>query len=199
MSYCRVPVRDRLTNSLGPVQMNPATTPNQATKAQGPSGSAARLKLARQWHLYLGTLFAPSIIFFAFTGSLQLFSLHESHPGDAYQAPVWVQELASIHKDQVLQKKHKPAPPPAGEQKAPPAAAAPKPPQPASSGPKEEPRTNKSTLALKWFFLAMAVGLISSTLLGIYMAFKFNRSRALVWGMLIAGTVIPLALIVMMT
>ena len=180
--------------------MSPATPPNPGTKTPGPSGSATRLKLARQWHLYLGTLFAPSIIFFAFTGSLQLFSLHESHPGDAYQAPVWIQELASIHKDQVLQKKHKPAPASAGEQKAPPAAApAPKPAQPASSGPKEGPRTNKSTVALKWFFLAMAVGLISSTLLGIYMAFKFNRNRTLVWGMLIAGTVIPLALIVMMT
>jgi hypothetical protein len=164
------------------------------------SNSAARLKLARQWHLYLGTLFAPSIIFFAFTGSLQLFSLHESHPGDAYQAPVWIQELASIHKDQVLKKKHKSAPPSAGEQKAPSVAdAARKPPQPASSGPKDGPGTNKMTLALKWFFLAMAVGLISSTLLGIYMAFKFNRNQALVWGMLIAGTVIPLALIVMMT
>ena len=177
--------------------MSPATTPNSATKSQGPSGGAGRLKLARQWHLYLGTLFAPSIIFFAFTGSLQLFGLHESHPGDAYQAPVWIQELASIHKDQVLQKKHKPKPPSATEQNSPPAmAAAPKPPQPAPNAPEKEPET---TLALKWFFLAMAVGLISSTLLGIYMAFKFNRSRALVWGMLIAGTVIPLALIVMMT
>jgi len=180
--------------------MNPATTSNPATKADGPSKSAARLKLARQWHLYLGTLFAPSIIFFAFTGSLQLFSLHESHPGDVYQAPVWIQELASIHKDQVLQKKHKPASPPAVEQKAPPAVtAAPKPPQPASSGPKNEPGPSAMTLALKWFFLAMAVGLTSSTFLGIYMAFKFNRNRTLVWGMLIAGTAIPLALIALMT
>lgn len=180
--------------------MSPATTSNLGTKTQGPSGSATRLKLARQWHLYLGTLFAPSIIFFAFTGSLQLFSLHESHPGDAYQAPVWIQELASIHKDQVLQKKHKLAPASAGEQRPiPPPEAARKPAQPAASGQKDEPGTNKMTLALKWFFLAMAVGLISSTLLGIYMAFKFNRSRALVWGMLIAGTAIPLALIAMMT
>jgi hypothetical protein len=78
--------------------MNLATDSNAETKLQG-SKSATRLKWARQWHLYLGTLFAPSIIFFAFTGSLQLFSLHESHPGDAYQAPAWVQKLGSIHKD----------------------------------------------------------------------------------------------------
>lgn len=178
--------------------MNSATTSNQGTKIQAPSNSATRLKLARQWHLYLGTLFAPSIIFFAFTGSLQLFSLHESHPGSTYQPPAWIQTLASIHKDQIIEKKHK-SPPAAAEQKAPPMTdAAPKPAKPQAARPKNESGPNKFTLALKWFFLAMAVGLISSTLLGIYMAFKFNRSRTLVWGMLLLGTAIPLALIAMM-
>lgn len=180
--------------------MSPATPSNLGTKTPGPSGSAARLKLARQWHLYLGTFFAPSIIFFAFTGSLQLFSLHEGHAGDAYQPPAWIQTLAAIHKDQVVSKKHKPAPPSAGEQKGPPVSdAAPRPAPPQAKPPKDEPGTNKFTLALKCFFLAMAVGLIFSTSLGIYMAFKFNRSRALVWGMLLLGTAIPLALIAMMT
>ena len=54
------------------------------------------------------------------------------------------------------------------------------------------------TLALKWFFLAAAAGLTLSTLLGIYMAFKFNRNRALVWGLLFLGTATPVALIAMM-
>lgn len=167
---------------------------------QQQSNSAVRLKLARQWHLYLGTLFAPSIIFFAFTGSLQLFSLHESHKGDSYQAPAWIQTLASIHKDQVVSKKHKAPPPSTVEHKVSPASdAAPRPPQPQSDDPNEEPPSKKFTLALKCFFLAMAVGLIFSTSLGIYMAFKFNRSRALVWGLLLLGTAIPLALIAMMT
>ena len=40
----------------------------------------------------------------------------------------------------------------------------------------------------------MAVGLAFSTLLGIYMAFKYNRSRALVWGLLLLGTAIPAGL-----
>lgn len=62
----------------------------------------------------------------------------------------------------------------------------------------EERKANKPTLVLKWFLLATAVGLICSTLLGIYMAFKFNRSRALVWTMLLLGTAIPAALIAMM-
>lgn len=180
--------------------MNPATDSNTEAKLQGPSKSAARLKWARQWHLCLGTLFAPSIIFFAFTGSLQLFSLHESRPGEAYQAPAWVQKLASIHKDQAVSEKHGPPPGFAGGQGRPPESdQARGPQQPPQGGlPNEERKSSKPTLALKWFFLAMAVGLIFSTLLGIYMAFKFNRSRALVLGMLVLGTAIPLALIVMM-
>ena len=184
--------------------MNTATNSNTETKLQGPSKSAARLKWARQWHLYLGTLFAPSIIFFAFTGSLQLFSLHESHPGDSYQAPAWVQKLASIHKDQVVAKKHGPPPGSAQPQGRPPQSdeaqrpSQPGPPQPEGGSRNKERGPSKLTLALKWFFLAMAVGLIFSTLLGIYMAFKFNRSRALVWGMLFLGTAIPLLLILMM-
>ena len=181
--------------------MNPSITTE--TRLQGPSKSAARLKWARQWHLYLGTLFAPSIIFFAFTGSLQLFGLHEGHPGEAYQPPAWVQKLSSIHKDQVLTKQHGPPPSSAGQQDRPPQSdeahplAQHGPPQPEGRR-NEERGPNKLTLALKWFFLATAIGLIFSTFLGIYMAFKFNRSRALVWGMLFLGTAIPLALILMM-
>jgi hypothetical protein len=179
--------------------MNPATTSNQETKTQRPSSSATRLKLARQLHLYLGTLFAPAIIFFAFTGSLQLFSLHESHPGDTYQPPAWIQTLASIHKDQVLEKKHKAPASAAAEPKGLPASdAVRKPPQPVANGANPQRGPSGFTLALKCFFLAMAVGLICSTSLGIYMAFKFNRSRALVWGLLLIGTAIPLALIAMM-
>jgi hypothetical protein len=53
------------------------------------------------------------------------------------------------------------------------------------------------TLALKWFFLATSIGLVFTTVLGIYMAFKYNRSRILVWSMLFAGTAIPAALIAM--
>lgn len=180
--------------------MNSAISAKQETNTPGRSGSAARLKLVRQLHLCLGLLFAPSIIFFAFTGSLQLFSLHESHPGDTYQAPAWVQKLASIHKDQIVAEKHGPPPGFAAEQRRPPQGdEARRPPQPPQGGPRnQERRQSKFTLALKCFFLAMAVGLIFSTALGIYMAFQYNRSRALVWGMLIAGTAIPLALIAMM-
>ncbi len=41
--------------------------------------------LVRQWHGYLGALIAPSIIFFALTGSLQKFfivAVAEGHGGE---------------------------------------------------------------------------------------------------------------------
>ena len=186
------------------------------TKLPVLSRSAARLKLAREWHLYLGTLFAPSIIFFAFTGALQLFSLHEGRPGGTYQPPVWIQKLASIHKNQNIAEKHWPPPGARGGQNAPPQRAAGEqkgPPAPDEAGrPPQGPEGDRAegdhheeeggskipTYLLKWFFTGTALGLISSTLLGIYMAFKFNRSRTLVWGMLIIGTAVPVALIAMM-
>ena len=172
---------------------------DKETKSPVQSSRAIWLKQVRQLHLYLGTFFGPSILFFAMSGALQLFGLHEGHPGEAYQPPAWVQKLGSIHKDQTVSEKHGPPPGSAREQKGPPETEeARRPPQRDGSRRNEERESNKFTLALKCFFLAMAVGLVFSTVLGIYMAFKYNRSRTLVWGLLLLGTVIPVALIAMM-
>ncbi len=98
-----------------------------------------------------------------------------------------------------MSEKHGPPPGFTQEQKGPPETEeARRSPQPDGGGRNEERESNKFTLALKCFFLAMAVGLVFSTLLGIYMAFKYNRSRALVWSLLLLGTAIPVALIAMM-
>ena len=59
-------------------------------------------------------------------------------------------------------------------------------------------RQSPFTFALKWFFLATSLGLVFTTVLGIYMAFKFNRSRVLIWGLLAGGTLIPAVLILLM-
>jgi hypothetical protein len=130
----------------------------------------AMLKRIRIAHLYLGLLLAPSILFFSFSGAMQLFHLHEADPGDTHQPPRWISTMASVHKDQsteVHEKKLRPAP------------AMP------------EPRN----LALKIYFAFVAVGLIVSTLLGISMAFQYNRNRRLIWSLLIAGTAVPLLLL----
>jgi hypothetical protein len=141
----------------------------------------AFLKQARRLHFYLGTFFAPSILFFSLTGSIQLLGFHQPRPG-GYQPPVWAEKLTEIHKHQSL------APPPnrssmmAWEK-------SPFEPQ-RTLGRGGPPAGMKPNLALKAFFLLMSIGLFVTTCLGIYMSFKYNRTPV-VWGLLIAGTALP--------
>jgi hypothetical protein len=60
---------------------------------------SARMKFLRTLHLYLGCLFAPILIFFAVTGSWQLFNWHESKKDRTYTAPPALSALSFIHKD----------------------------------------------------------------------------------------------------
>jgi hypothetical protein len=53
----------------------------------------------------------------------------------------------------------------------------------------------KSHLPMKIFFLIVAVGLFTSTLTGLYMAYKYNSNKVVVTGLLIAGIVLPLVLL----
>ena len=135
------------------------------------------MKKVRQLHLYLGTLFAPLIIFFALTGILQTLELHEGNG-----TPKWIEQIASVHKHQALQ---------AGEPKRP------RPPQIGKAADAEPARGERgpSPWPLKWFVVFMSIGLTITTGLGIYMAFKTERNKAIVWGLLLAGTLLPLALL----
>ena len=71
------------------------------------------MTLLRQIHLYLGCLFAPILIFFAVTGSWQIFNWHESdrQPG-GYVAPGILPALSDIHKNGHIPptKRNSPAP-----------------------------------------------------------------------------------------
>ncbi len=142
--------------------------------------------LLRQIHLYLGVLVAPSVLFFASTGALQLFSLHEAHGG--YQPPALIESLAKVHKDQVFAVKHNPD----GDAEAAP--------QRHRRSPElghadEAPR--KSTLTLKFFFLFVSASLIVTTLLGLWMALVQSRRKAIAWALLTIGAAIPIALLVL--
>jgi len=53
----------------------------------------------RALHLYLSCLFAPILIFFAVTGSWQLFNWHESKKDKTYTAPSALAALSFVHKD----------------------------------------------------------------------------------------------------
>jgi hypothetical protein len=59
------------------------------------------MKFLRQLHLYLGCLFAPLLIFFAVTGSWQIFYWHEAERGNpnGYHPPRALVVLSNIHKE----------------------------------------------------------------------------------------------------
>src|SRR5260370_726866 len=75
------------------------------------SSSHTVLKYLRLIHLYTGIFIAPALLFFAFTGALQIFSLHETTRGSSYKPPAWAVMLGQIHKKQTpIVPVRKPAP-----------------------------------------------------------------------------------------
>ncbi len=137
----------------------------------------------RAWHTYLSIFVAPSVLFFALTGALQLFGLHEAH-GDYHPWAV-VEKLGRLHKDQVfaLKARHDPAP-----------AAAPGTPP---GGPHHDNKAPAplATLLLKWLFLGVALALASSTCLGLWIGLTHARRRRVGWVLLGLGAVLPVILL----
>jgi hypothetical protein len=176
------------------------------------SSSHALLKFTRLIHLYLGVFIAPALLFFAFTGALQTFSLHETTRGSSYKPPAWAITLGQIHKKQTTVVPVRRLPPPDK-----PADRPDKPndkstdktatdksqsaPPPAQSGPNAPPKSPEAPphnpLPLKIFFLLVAIGLFVSTLTGLYMSYKYIRNRTLITAILMAGIVIPILLTIL--
>ena len=140
--------------------------------------------LLRRWHNYLGAFIAPSILFFAFTGALQLFSLHEAH--DGYQPAPMIEKLAQLHKDQVFARKHR-GPPPG---KAPASAAS------GPAVPHDDDQPAIRTYVLKWFFALVALELIVSTAFGIWIGLSRPRGKKTTIALIAAGCVLPLAVLI---
>jgi predicted cobalt transporter CbtA len=141
----------------------------------------------RQWHAYLGLFIAPSVLFFALTGLVQIFNLHEAHGG--YRPAVLVEKLSAVHKDQIFEApRERPAPDPGAAHAAHAAAD-----QPADEG---DEKQRVSTYVLKWLFAFVSLGLITSTLIGIWMGATQIRRKGLAWTLLIAGTLAPIAILV---
>jgi hypothetical protein len=165
------------------------------------SSSHTFLKYLRLIHLYIGVFIAPALLFFAFTGALQTFSLHETTRGSSYKPPAWAVMLGQIHKKQtpiVPVRK----PPSSGKQadkdtlekaqsstSQPALAEAPKP--TGEAAPKAH-----NPLPLKCFFLLVSIGLFVSTLSGLYMSYKYIRNRRLITVILLGGIIIPVLLTV---
>lgn len=128
----------------------------------------ATIRLA---HYYAGVFFAPTIFFFAFTGVMQVFGLHESYrqtPGAQGDAIAW---MSQIHKEAAL------IPPKAAPAKA--------------SHNDHAERSNP----FKYFAALMGISLMGIALAGIWIAFKYPNRRRSFTVTLIAGVVIPMVLI----
>lgn len=159
--------------------------PEQSIPAAHKSAQPLRilsLRGLRLLHRYMGLVFSPAILFFAFTGALQTFDLHSPNKATGYVPPAWVVIMAQLHKKQtlnVVRDKSNPAKPDASD----------------LATPKKTGLPPRSALPLKCFVLVMSVGLIVTTILGIYMSFRFGEAPGLIWGMLIGGTLLPIAMI----
>ncbi|WP_309604343.1 hypothetical protein [Phenylobacterium sp.] len=144
---------------------------------------ALRLAFIRQWHVYISVFVAPSLLFFALTGALQTFRIP-----DLKTAPVVMQKLARLHKDDVFA-----VDPPRIAQPEVVAPEAVKPPEAKA----EEPRPARSTTVMKWFFAAVALAVATTTLLGLWMALAYSRRKALMWAILIAGAAAPVLILML--
>src|SRR5271170_7041211 len=148
---------------------------------------AASLQSIRLMHRYLGLFFAPTILFFAITGGLQMFGLHETARGSSYAPPNILVHLSQLHKKGTLY-----LPP---RKVAPPNSA--KPEEAKLDGPKlETPKPTQAppppnSLPMKIFFAATALALAVSTCTGLIMGWKYARRKSIVLLTLAAGVVIP--------
>ncbi len=167
------------------------------------------LKWIRQIHLYLGVFTAPMLLFFAFTGGMQTFSLHETTRGSSYTPPAWLATLAQLHKKQTtVMPPRRPHPAetatPGTEAHVAEAAAVPSQANPVtdartppmSNGPADNAgaRPKKNLLPMKIFFALVALSLMLSTLTGLYMAYRFTRHGKRIAMVLLAGIIVPLLL-----
>jgi hypothetical protein len=144
------------------------------------------LKAIRLLHRYLGLFFSPAILFFAFSGALQTFNLHDANRRTGYVPPTWVVQMAQIHKKQTAS-----LPKPKAKMKTPVADSEDTP------APKTDAPGRQSTWALKYFVVAMSAGLIATTLLGIYMSFRYGGDKRLACGALLCGTLLPVAMLLL--
>jgi hypothetical protein len=154
------------------------------------------LRSVRLFHLYCGVFIAPALLFFAFTGTVQTFSLHETTRGSSYKPPAILVTLAQLHKKQTIvvpqRRPDTPKPPsPAPDAEKHHKSDAP----PATPTPPPAPAKTPRPYPMKIFFLIVALGLFSSTCTGLYMSYKYAGNKKAITATLIAGIVIPILLL----
>jgi uncharacterized iron-regulated membrane protein len=123
------------------------------------------MRTLRRLHLYLGCLFAPMLIFFAVTGSWQIFYWHEgtkgtSDGGHGYNPPHVLVALSRIHKEAHL-----------------------------------PPTERWKSTPLRYFMFAAALGLVLTAVVGVIMAYRFSREPLVATVCLALGIFLPAILL----
>ncbi|MGN6819144.1 MAG: hypothetical protein ACTHJR_10805 [Sphingomonas sp.] len=143
---------------------------------------ATTLRSLRQWHQYIGVFLAPAILFFSFSGLIQVIGWQDARNPPP---PGWVSAIAGIHKDQALPKPRPPAPSP---DRKPPAAKA---------GGHDDDHDHGGFAPLKIFALLTAIGLFTTTLIGLTIALGTRAMRRKSLIALGLGVVVPIVLLVL--
>ena len=153
--------------------------------------TATTLKAVRQIHNCIGLFFAPTILFFAVTGGLQMFGLHETSRGSSYVPPAILVHLSQLHKKGTVYLPERKAPQPGTTRPEGGKADAPK-----SEGQKAPlVSATPNPLPMKIFFTTTALALVISTCTGIAMGWKYSRRKSSVLLILAAGVVLPVILL----
>jgi hypothetical protein len=136
--------------------------------------SASGLRLI---HSYISAFVAPTIVFFAISGALQIVRLNDAH--GTYQPNALITAMAQLHKDQVLA--------PVVERGAP---------RPAKHGKAAPPPMRLDTILLKALFITAALALVVTTLIGSWIGATHPKRARTFRIVLAAGVVVPVLLIV---
>lgn len=135
-----------------------------------PRASTIRWPAARALraaHRYCGILFAPTLLFFAASGILQVFDLHKPHAWASGEPPALVRTLATLHKHQAL-----------------------------APAPKDAPARLGPSL-LKGYAAGASAALAASTLAGLMIAWRDARGRVRLVALTAAGILLPVALMLL--
>ena len=143
---------------------------------------ASTQRSLRDLHNWFGVFFAPGILFFAFTGTLQTLGLHER--SDGASPPAWIATIANLHKHQVASHGPRRAPPPA--------VAA----QPHHNAGHDDDH-DAPLSPLKLYVVLLSAVLFLSTLAGIAIALTNRAARRRTWALLAAGTLVPVLLLLL--
>jgi len=137
--------------------------------------NGSTLRNLRRWHHYIGVFLAPAILFYTFSGFIQVLGWQDQrNPAP----PAWVSWVAGIHKKQEAPK---------------PRSAAPAPVKPAGppAAPHDDDHDHGAFVPLKIFALLTAIGLFVTTLIGLTVALGTRSTRRTATIVLVAGIVVP--------